>query len=107
MGYSADDIVLVLNRADSNIGISMDDVQRLLGKSPDVLVPSDRAVPRALTSGQTITEADPRSGAARAFAQLADFYLGSAASRVAVPDFAQSETGQPSRRRRALLRRGN
>ena len=54
MGYSADDVALVLNRADSSVGISMSDVYSLLKKDPDILVPSDRAIPRALTVGETI-----------------------------------------------------
>jgi len=103
MGYSAADTVLVLNRADSTVGISMDDVRRLLGKTPDVLVPSDRAIPRALTSGLTITEADARSGAARAFAELSQLYLASSDTTTTASD----DTNQPTRKRRTLLRRAN
>jgi pilus assembly protein CpaE len=102
MGYPPAEVTLVLNRADSDVGISTDDVRRLLGKTPEVLVPSDRSIPRALTSGMTITEADPRSGAARAFGDLAEIYLG--IDSPAAIGFAHE---LPSRRRRALLRRGN
>ena len=72
MGYEQSDITLLLNRADSNVGISQADVEQLLGRRPDVLVPSDRAIPRALTEGRTIVDADPRSAAAKAFMQLAE-----------------------------------
>jgi Flp pilus assembly CpaE family ATPase len=65
----------VLNRADTNVGISADDVERLLGGKPDVLVPSDVAIPRATTHGRPIVVAEPRSGAARAFATLAERYV--------------------------------
>ena len=75
MGRDPEDVRLVLNRADSKVGIGESDVVRLLERRPDVLVPSDRAVPRALTSGVPIVLAEPRSGPARAFAQLADLYL--------------------------------
>ena len=75
MGYSTDDVTLVLNRADSSVGISMSDVYSLLKKDPDVLVPSDRSIPRALTVGETIYEADPKSGAGRAYESLAQHYL--------------------------------
>ncbi len=105
MGYRTEDVVLVLNRADSNIGISMADVLRLLGKTPDVMVPSDRAIPRALTSGLTIMEADARSGAARAFVELADIYLESIIGVARTP--VSSDLEQPASRRRSLLRRGN
>jgi pilus assembly protein CpaE len=75
MGYDSAGITLVLNRADTSVGIGQDDVVQLLGKRPDVLVPSDRAIPRAITVGKAIVEADPKSGPARAFSALAARYL--------------------------------
>jgi len=109
MGYSADDVTLVLNRADSSVGISMADVYSLLKKDPDVLVPSDRAIPRALTVGETIYEADPKSGAGRAYEALAQHYL--KLTRAAEPaagfDTSELEGAGPSGRRRRLLRKGN
>jgi pilus assembly protein CpaE len=110
MGYSTDDVTLVLNRADSSVGISMSDVYSLLKKDPDVLVPSDRSIPRALTVGETIYEADPKSGAGRAYEALAQRYL--KVARVDEPA-AGFDTADPGAgplgqlRRRKLLRRGN
>jgi hypothetical protein len=68
MGYDPNAVTLVLNRADSNVGITQSDVEQLLGRAPDVLVGSDRAIPRALTSGQPIVVAEPKSKAARSYA---------------------------------------
>jgi pilus assembly protein CpaE len=109
MGYSADDITLVLNRADSSVGISMSDVYSLLKKDPDVLVPSDRSIPRALTVGETIYEADPKSGAGRAYEALAQHYLKLARAEEPAAGFesAEPEGAGPLGRRRRLLRRGN
>jgi pilus assembly protein CpaE len=100
MGFDPEGVTLVLNRADTSVGISMDDVERLLGRRPDVLVPSDRAIPRAITEGRTIVAAEPRSGAAQAFTSLARRYAG-AARPVAVATAPEPE----ARRRRALLRK--
>jgi pilus assembly protein CpaE len=108
MGYSADDIELVLNRADTNVGISERDVQEVLGKTPDVLVPSDRAIPRAITEGRTIVQAEPRSGAARALSSLANQYLENARADLAAAAAAESaatEEPEQGQRRRTLLRR--
>jgi pilus assembly protein CpaE len=110
MGYSADDVTLVLNRADTSVGISMTDVYELLKKGPDVLIPSDRAIPRALTVGETIYEADPKSGAGTAYAALAQHYLNvTRGGEVTTADDATysggAADGAPARRRR-LLRRG-
>lgn len=75
MGYARETVKLVLNRADTNVGISQDDVAALLGRRPDILVPSDRAIPRAITDGLPIVMADERSGPARAYTKLAALYL--------------------------------
>jgi len=74
MGYASEDLTLVLNRADTSVGISEQDVEQLLGRKPDVLVPSDRAIPRAITAGQPIVVAEPKSNAARAFYGLVRRY---------------------------------
>jgi pilus assembly protein CpaE len=110
MGYDAADVQLVLNRADTSVGIAMHEVEQLLGKAPDVLVPSDRAIPRAITAGQAIVEAEPKSGAARAFAILAEHYLAEAqtARSAAATGGASAIEPEPStapERRRTLLRR--
>jgi pilus assembly protein CpaE len=102
MGYDPVDVTLVLNRADTSVGIAMDDVERLLGRRPDVLVPSDRAIPRAITEGRTIVAAEPRSGAAQAFTSLARRYAG---ARVTRPVAAAAAAEPEGRRRRALLRK--
>jgi len=107
MGYAADDVALVLNRADSSVGISMSDVYSLLKKEPDILVPSDRSIPRALTVGETIYEADPKSGAGRAYESLAQHYLKLARADGPAAGFDNAELEDAGPRRRRLLRRGN
>ena len=99
MGYDPRAITLVLNRADSSVGITQDDVERLLGRAPDVLVGSDRAIPRALTGGQPIVIAEPKSKAARSYAALAERYLGVPV----LPVPASNDNG----RRRLLLRKAS
>jgi pilus assembly protein CpaE len=75
MGYDSDRIVLVLNRADSRVGIDDDDVLAVVGKRPDVRIPSDVEVPRAVNEGMPIVLAKPDSAAAGAFRSLADEFL--------------------------------
>ena len=96
MGYDAEAVRLVLNRADTRVGISEDDVASILGRAPDVLVPSDREIPCAVNEGNPITLAKPRSEAARAFRSLASMYV--ARENGAGPDKAG--------RRRLLRRKG-
>jgi pilus assembly protein CpaE len=74
MGYDGDRVSLVLNRADSRVGITPDDVSTIVGRGPDVSIPSDREIPRSVNEGTPIVAARPSSGAAKAFRSLADRY---------------------------------
>jgi pilus assembly protein CpaE len=94
MGYDPEHIKLVLNRAGSKVGITADDVRTIVGRDPDVMIPSDREIPRALNEGQPIVVAKGDSDAAHAFAILAGHYIRTdSASRNG------SENGGASRRR--------
>jgi pilus assembly protein CpaE len=102
IGHDPADVTLVLNRADTNVGISSSDVEQLLTRSPDVLVPSDRAIPRAVTEGKTIVEAEPRSPAARAFHELASIV---SRDRVATAAMEPAQAETKNRRKLSVLRR--
>jgi pilus assembly protein CpaE len=75
MGYDNDRICLVLNRADSRVGITREDVEAIVGRPPNVFVPSDREISRSVNEGTPIVLSNERSEAARAFRQLADVYV--------------------------------
>jgi pilus assembly protein CpaE len=81
MGYEPDRIRLVLNRADTSVGVTPEDVTSVLGRAPDVLVPSHRDVVRSVNEGAAVVLSRPRSEAARAFKTLAGMYLGQPAER--------------------------
>jgi pilus assembly protein CpaE len=102
MGCDLNRILLVLNRADSKVGISREDAASILGRAPDVLVPSDQEIPRGITEGRPIVLAGNTSAAARAFNGLAGHFL----ENGSVP--AAANGAKPRRRRgpiTALLRR--
>ena len=102
MGYEREKIHLVLNRAHSRVGISTSDVVAVLGREPDVMVPSDREIPRAVNEGIPITIALPNADASQAFRELAAYYI--------EPDSPTRESDAASttepRGRRFSLRRG-
>jgi pilus assembly protein CpaE len=79
MGYDPDRVQLVLNRADSRVGITRDDVTRIVGRPPDVLVPSHRDIARHVNAGRPVVLASRRSEAAKAFSSLAALYAGAKA----------------------------
>jgi len=74
MGYNTEHVSLVLNRADSRVGITPDDVSTIVGRGPDVSVPSDREIPRSVNEGTPIVATRQSSAAAKAFRALADRY---------------------------------
>jgi pilus assembly protein CpaE len=75
MGFPSENIKLLLNRARSRVGISDDEVVAIIGRQPDVMVPSDRDIPRAVNEGKPILMAKPQSEAAEAFRKLANEFL--------------------------------
>jgi pilus assembly protein CpaE len=103
MGHDPAEAKLVLNRSDSNVGIAPADVEELLGRRPDILVPSDRAIPRALTDGRPIVLSDPKSGGARAFTALAALYVNERAGATSIKVEHQGRGGL----RGALLRKAS
>src|SRR5919199_51237 len=81
MGYGRERIRLVLNRADTNVGVTQEDVMNVIGRRPDVLVPSHRDIARSVNEGSPVVASRPRSDAARAFAGLAASYVAPVAGK--------------------------
>src|SRR5262249_54138818 len=74
MGYAPEHTHMLLNRADSRVGITREDVLAIVGRAPDVMVPSDREIPRSVNEGMPIVVSRERSEAAKAFRNLARSY---------------------------------
>jgi pilus assembly protein CpaE len=75
MGHPAEQVRVVLNRAGTNVGISDSDAVAILGRTPDVLVPSDREIPVSINDGVPITLSGSKSPAALAINSLADMFV--------------------------------
>ena len=103
MGYDAGRIRFLLNRADTRVGITHDDVVAIVGRAPDVQVPSDRDIPRTVNEAVPIVLSNPRAEAARAYTALAELYLNSAGHRAPAP--AEAESEKPARSLRRLMAR--
>jgi pilus assembly protein CpaE len=105
MGYESDRIVLVLNRADSRVGISDDDVMRIVGRKPEIRVPSDVEITRSVNDGRPIVLSKPKSEAAQSFRRLAEAFM-ARADHVAEPEPVDAETApKPAPLRHLLARR--
>lgn len=66
-----DRLHLVLNRADSKVKLDVAEVERSLGVSAAVRVPSDVVVPISVNKGSPVVLSAPKSSVARAFEELA------------------------------------
>jgi pilus assembly protein CpaE len=86
---------IVLNRADSKVGLTLGEVQDALGAQVSVQIPSSRAVPSAINRGVPIVVDAPGHPVSTAFKTLA--------ARVAAP--ADAPAGATSPKSRGLLRR--
>jgi pilus assembly protein CpaE len=74
MGHDLGRLTFVLNRADSRVSLTPQDVEAIVGAKPDVLVPSHRDVTRSVNEAEAIVTSSPRSEAAKAFKKLAHLY---------------------------------
>jgi pilus assembly protein CpaE len=96
MKYDPERIYLLLNRAHSRVGISQSDVEAVLGRTPDIFIPSDREIPRTVNEGIPIVIARPQSEPAESYKRLAGLLLGSSGSEAPVAVAAANEA--PRRR---------
>jgi pilus assembly protein CpaE len=99
MGYEPNRISLVLNRADTRVGITHEDVEAIIGRAPELLVPSDREIPISVNDGRPIVIHDERSEAARAFRKLAERYAEQATQTEPEPDKPKPTTARSGKRR--------
>jgi len=94
---------LVLNRADSKVGLSAAEVEKTLGMAISASIPSSRDVPACINRGVLIVRAEPRHGVSASIKDLARQLLSSGAAS-AVPNGVQAGE-HADHRRGGLLRR--
>jgi pilus assembly protein CpaE len=73
MEYDRRKVRLLLNRANTDVGIEKRDLETVLGREFDISVPSSREITLAVNRGEPIA-LDRRSEAGKAFRQLARLY---------------------------------
>jgi pilus assembly protein CpaE len=87
LGFPRDHIKLVLNRADSKVGLRSADVEKSLGAKIDVMIPSSRDVPLSVNQGSPLAVSRPKSAVVSAIREL-------------LPHVAPQATADGGRRRR-------
>ncbi len=64
----------IVNRADSKVGLTIDDVEATVGMRVDAKIPSSRMVPRSMNEGVPILESAPRAPVSRSISEIVDLY---------------------------------
>ncbi len=67
---------VVLNRADSKVGLDSTDVERVMKITVDAMIPSSRLVPTALNKGRPVVLDEPNSDVSQAVRHLAAKFTG-------------------------------
>jgi len=67
---------LLVNRADAQVGLSVNDVETALDRQAVITVPDHSSLAAGMNSGSPVTESSPRSPIAAAFQRYADLLLG-------------------------------
>ena len=72
LGYPRSHWNVVLNRSDSRVGLTPDDVERAIGMPVPTRIPSSISVPSSINQGVTLVESAPRHPVSRAISGLAE-----------------------------------
>jgi pilus assembly protein CpaE len=102
IGLPRDRFRIVLNRADSKVGLDSGDVERVMKIQVDTMIPSSRLVPMSLNKGRPVYLEDPNSEVSASIRTLALRFTG----KENTPEgTAASEAPSPESKRRGLFRR--
>jgi pilus assembly protein CpaE len=70
LGHPREKLRIVLNRADSKVGLRASEVEKSLGVEIDVEIPSSRDVPLSINQGEPLAVSRPRSPVVQSIGQL-------------------------------------
>lgn len=100
LNYPREKIRLVLNRADTKVGLSADEVEKALHFPVSATIPSAREVPASVNRGEPICLSHPRHPVTECFRTLASASM----EALRVPRGSQLVSAAPSRQRRFARR---
>ncbi len=93
---------IVLNRADSKVGLDARDVERVMKIEVDTMIPSSRLVPTSLNKGRPVYLDEPNCDVSQSIRQLAKRFTGLQADHL---DGLDAELVGANGKRRGLFRR--
>jgi pilus assembly protein CpaE len=81
LSYPQERIRVILNRANTNVGLKRSEVEETLRTKVHVELPSDRAVPMAVNRGKPVALAEPGADFSKAMRDLADKIAGQTSAK--------------------------
>jgi pilus assembly protein CpaE len=84
---------IVLNRADSRVGLDAKDVERVMQIQVDAMIPSSRLVPTCLNKGRPIVLDEPNSDVSESVRRLASRFVGAVTAKEGEPTPSQGKRG--------------
>ena len=102
IGLPRDRFRVVLNRADSKVGLDAGDVERVMKIQVDAMIPSSRLVPTSLNKGRPVVLDEPGSEVSQSLRHLATKFAGMVEGVHPVEDVQAGADAQP-RKKRGLL----
>ncbi|MEZ0234550.1 MAG: CpaE family protein [Actinomycetota bacterium] len=100
IGLPRDRLRVVLNRADSKVGLDASDVERVMKVQVDAMIPSSRLVPTSLNKGRPVVLDEPSSEVAVAVRQLAGKFV----DGTGVSESVASTNGEGRKKKRRFAR---
>ena len=97
---------VVLNRADSKVGLDASDVERVMKIRVDAMIPSSRLVPTSLNKGRPVVIEEPNSEVAQAIRQLAQRFAGSVEETTGVAEQIAMSADDKKRKKGLFARTG-
>ncbi len=92
---------IVLNRADSKVGLDAADVERVMKIQVDAMIPSSRLVPMSLNKGRPVVIEEPGSEVAQSILRLAQRFTGASERS----EGEASPAPSPQKKKRGWFRR--
>ena len=68
--FPQEKIILILNRSDTKVGITAEEIKKTINKNIDVAIPSNRIVPLSVNKGIPVVIENPRSPVARSIHKI-------------------------------------
>ncbi|MGH2539442.1 MAG: AAA family ATPase [Actinomycetota bacterium] len=101
IGLPRDRFRVVLNRADSKVGLDSSDVERVMKVQVDAMIPSSRLVPTSLNKGRPVVYDEPSSEVSVSVRQLAGKFVQAAD---AAEDVVTTTNGDARKKKRRFAR---